>query len=737
MPSVIPNSTIAGQVPEGNELIFRPVHIDTYYSAGPVSVLAVIRDDAGELVYGPGGSVPPHIDDADLDPANFNSPEDMMAHWLEIAKKITQLPFDDSERPIAPGYVYGRDNLTGSDAVGWYAPRFQLSGDANEPLGLLGDKVSGSLTISKIEAGFSYMQAGVNGIFVAATLVNDKHVEQLKANSFYTTNVSGEKGWHTKDELFGDLTGKHWLINRSQEEYDGNKMATLHADTVTVGDIVDQSIIIGEGESWRVTYGNDGQLLSGDEHEFVDVPVQHSVVFEGGKLKLKNDEADVSNKFYGGHGASAPRWVDKDDPCGEPEDGGGSPLPPPDNPDEPPFGDPTPNPPPDSPCRCYKPSVPPVDSTMAITTCKDPANDYRACPSRICIWSYSLGDQVWTFERGHCPPDTTQTDPEGSGVGNTGDGTEYKGATCPVPPGGTPACRCDPHEAYKASAFVIPLDGPKEIPCVGEKCKTGVKCKMVGTWLSKNPPIYAIVWDEKGSECPPPDWGFSAWQWNKDCRGGQGGWKLIQANCKRGKLPCAPPAHNFGDNVLNNLTVLWPCIPCGCPTSSLDCDGNGQQACPEFMPPEGTETGGSCGDIVKEITFSNNTWHKVDCFGSLDDGTVKWHMGMIGAVVADGGGDINFQWAIVSYSHSGSERRRIYNGRARAKPFISDMAQANSNHYMLSYANQNFMAAGMGQMATGSSWDLAPWRRLCIAVKGPAGRKIKVFARHIIWQKVL
>jgi hypothetical protein len=259
---------------------------------------------------------------------------------------------------------------------------------------------------------------------------------------------------------------------------------------------------------------------------------------------------------------------------------------------------------------------------------------------------------------------------------------------------------------------------------------------MVGTWLSKDPPIYAIVWDEKGSECPPPDWGYSVWQWNKDCRGGLGGWKLMHANCKRGKLPCAPPAHNFDDNVLNNLTVLWPCIPCGCPTSSLDCDGNGQQACPEFLPPEGTETGGSCGDVVREITFANNKWHKVDCFGRLDDGTVKWHVGMIGAVVADGGGDINFQWAVVSYSHSGSERRQVYNGLARPKPFISDMAQANSNHYILSYANQNFMAGGMGQL-TSYTWDLAPWRRLCIAVKGPAGRKIKVFARHIIWEKVL
>jgi hypothetical protein len=109
---------------------------------------------------------------------------------------------------------------------------------------------------------------------------------------------------------------------------------------------------------------------------------------------------------------------------------------------------------------------------------------------------------------------------------------------------------------------------------------------------------------------------------------------------------------------------------------------------------------------------------------------------MIGAVVADGGGDIDFQWAVVSYSHSGSERRLIYNGRARQKPFISDMAQANSNHYILSYANQNFMAADMGQL-TSDTWDLAPWRRLCIAVRGPAGRKIKVFARHIIWMRQL
>ena len=682
MPSSIPNFGTASQIPYQNPLLYRIVHKDTVFVGGPMSVVSVIRPDPNapnppppsySLAYGPGGSVYPPFDDEQLlDPDNYSSPQEMFSTILEIMMLYSKPNFADSETPIRPGYVFGSDSMPGSDAsrIGWYAPRFRISADPNEPLGTLVDKVSGSIIVrNDLNASNTYLGKDLGGKFFAATLVGDKHAFELMmggADAFYGTNQDGKKGWWTEDDI--NKGRIHRLINSNNNP---EHVVNLHSDSATVGEPPPWSVIVGKGGKWTPVAGTAGQLLD-NTGNWVDIQAVASVKFEGGKLQLLNDEDDVNDKFYGG-ASGAPRWTSKNNPCEQPGGEGGG---------------------------------------------EEGGGEEGGEP----------GGDIQPDGTGH---DGTEY-PGPNGPGDTGDGTDYKGGSCPVPPGATPPCACSPHEVAIAN-LPLPTEGIV-ISCTGTKCSGVKQCKLKGKMNGNN--VY-VVWVDSG-DCAALNTGTSLWKYDANCRNGQPGWKLVSNKCSGNNIPCPPPPWN--GNVVDNLSVVWPCIRCGCPVerNNLNCDGPINSACPEFLGPGGTGINADCTDGVVTINL-NGSWQKAIEIGDLDDGKVRWLHGFIGAIKGDDGANIVFDWAIVEYDHLGFEHRRVETGRTASSKIHVSNPSVDVGYYYNYNARPIWPSLGLTGITSAPLFAglQTPFRRLVLAVRGPEGRVLKVVMRLIMWVKPL
>lgn len=294
---------------------------DKYYFWGPGGFVGVIQPDASEL-------------------SNLPSDQAFVLSQSAATGNKNNLTPEDSEYPITPYCIYTQSNIDGKGLfnrkIGWYEPRFALFNgeivpdedrreESVENLGLLEDKVSGSIVVRQIPLHESWFQFtakyGLKYPIIVATLEND--VLLPKPGQIYCTDPNGIKGWHNPQDFFNVYV--HPIIPTGLGEECSNDLEAeapcynMHTDVQENPDSPVPAIVAGLGNKWTYIGPTKQYQLFSNESEWVNIQTYGSLTTEekDGKVTLVNDE-DSDDTFYGGR-ENKPKWVEIHDLTGEEE----------------------------------------------------------------------------------------------------------------------------------------------------------------------------------------------------------------------------------------------------------------------------------------------------------------------------------------------------------------------------------------------------------------------------------